>query len=114
MLQTEIIERATLVGREEFITALLDLEPAILRRQPPPPSQAGPLAGRCGTAAGAREVDAELQEIHGMNTVTLIENGLRTARHTVRLIRTHPGFVLTVVLSVALGIGANTAIFGVV
>jgi hypothetical protein len=38
--QTGIIERATLVGRGEFITALLDLNPAILRRQPPPPSQA--------------------------------------------------------------------------
>jgi Ankyrin repeats (many copies) len=33
--QTGIIERATLVGRGEFITALLDLKPAILRRQQP-------------------------------------------------------------------------------
>jgi hypothetical protein len=39
-LQREIIERATLVGRGEFITLLLDLDPAILRCQPPPPSQA--------------------------------------------------------------------------
>jgi hypothetical protein len=38
--QTGIIERAALVGRGEFITSLLDLNPAILRRQPPPPSQA--------------------------------------------------------------------------
>jgi len=38
--QTEIIGRAALHGRGEFITALLDLDPAILRRQPPPPSQA--------------------------------------------------------------------------
>jgi hypothetical protein len=35
-----IIERATLRDREEFIIALVDLEPALLRRQPPPPSQA--------------------------------------------------------------------------
>ena len=38
--QVEIIERATLKDRGEFITALLDLDPAIRRRQPPPPSQA--------------------------------------------------------------------------
>jgi len=38
--QTEIIQRATLQGRGEFIIALLDLNPAILRRQPPPRSQA--------------------------------------------------------------------------
>jgi hypothetical protein len=38
--QVEIIGRATLKNRGEFITALLDLDPAILRRQPPPASQA--------------------------------------------------------------------------
>ena len=38
--QADIIGRATLNDRGEFITALLDLDPAILRRQPPPPSQA--------------------------------------------------------------------------
>jgi hypothetical protein len=38
--QNGLIESATLNGRGEFVTALLDLDPAILRRQPPPPSQA--------------------------------------------------------------------------
>jgi hypothetical protein len=38
--QAEIIERATLKDHGDFITALLDLNPAILRRQPPPQSQA--------------------------------------------------------------------------
>ena len=38
--QTEIIGRAALQGREEFITALLARNPAILKRQPPPASQA--------------------------------------------------------------------------
>ena len=38
--QTRLIERAALQGRGEFITALLDMNPAILRCQPPPRSQA--------------------------------------------------------------------------
>ena len=38
--QARLIEVSTLNGRGAFITALLDLDPAILRRQPPPPSQA--------------------------------------------------------------------------
>jgi ankyrin repeat protein len=42
--QMTLINRATLHGREAFIVALLDLEPALLRCQPPPPSQAIELA----------------------------------------------------------------------
>jgi len=38
--QVEIIGLAALHGFGDIITALLDLDPAILRRQPPPPSQA--------------------------------------------------------------------------
>jgi hypothetical protein len=38
--QARIIERATMKDRGGFITALFDLDPAILRRQPPPRSQA--------------------------------------------------------------------------
>ena len=38
--QRGLIEWAALNGREDVITVLLDLDPAILRRQPPPPSQA--------------------------------------------------------------------------
>ena len=38
--QAGLIERATLRDRGEFIIALLELDPALLRRQPPPRSQA--------------------------------------------------------------------------
>ena len=38
--QRGLIEWAALNGREDVIATLLDLDPAILRREPPPPSQA--------------------------------------------------------------------------
>jgi hypothetical protein len=38
--QVDLIETATLNDRQDFIVALLDLEPALLRQQPPPPAQA--------------------------------------------------------------------------
>src|SRR3977135_4020585 len=38
--QVGLIGRAVLRDREAFITALLDLDPAVLRRRVPPPSQA--------------------------------------------------------------------------
>jgi hypothetical protein len=38
--QKELLEHAAFLGKKEFIVALLDLDPAILRVQPPPPSQA--------------------------------------------------------------------------
>ena len=54
------------------------------------------------------------EEIYRMNTVTFIEGMLRDARLTLRMIRAKPGFALTVLLSLALGIGASTAMFSVV
>ena len=38
--QNEVIEKATLNDRGPFIAALFGVDPAILRRRPPPPSQA--------------------------------------------------------------------------
>ena len=46
--QNELIGAATLNGRGEFASALLDLDPAILRREPPPPSQAIEFAATYG------------------------------------------------------------------
>lgn len=44
----------------------------------------------------------------------VVENLARDIRHSLRQLRRNPGFTATAVLTLALGIGATTAIFGVV
>jgi hypothetical protein len=49
-----------------------------------------------------------------MNGIRLVENRLREFRQALRAVRHNPLFSSTVVLTLALGIGATTAIFSVV
>ena len=53
------------------------------------------------------------EEVYRMNTFTFVEGLLRDVRHAAKIIRTKPGFSAAIVLSLALGIGANTAIFSI-
>ncbi|HJZ94909.1 MAG TPA: ABC transporter permease, partial [Candidatus Solibacter sp.] len=48
-----------------------------------------------------------------MNALTLTEGLLKDTRHAFRMIRLNPAFSATAILSLALGIGANTAMFSV-
>ncbi|MBI4906121.1 MAG: ABC transporter permease [Acidobacteria bacterium] len=54
------------------------------------------------------------EEVYQMNTLDFLEGLLRDARHALRMIRLNSGFSTAAILSLALGIGANTAIFSLV
>ncbi|HTR35543.1 MAG TPA: ABC transporter permease [Bryobacteraceae bacterium] len=74
-----------------------------------PPEQAGAAARRkFGNSTLIRE------EIYRMNTIVFLDTLARDVRYALRALRHNPVFTAAALLTIAIGIGANTAVFSVV
>src|SRR5882724_1631081 len=61
-----------------------------------------------------KDLTAHTEEVYRMNTVGFLETTWQDVRYALRALRQYPAFAATAILTLALGIGGNTAVFTVI
>ncbi len=96
------------VRREELESYLQQETADNLARGLPPQAARAAAHRKLGNSTLIRE------EIYRMNTITFLDTLMRDLRYGLRALRHNPVFTVVALLTIAIGIGANAAVFSVV